>query len=824
MKKILLFLTLFTGFTAMAQTLETFSYTGALSANGWTAHSGAGSGTVSTLTTAASSGNSLSYAGLTASSGNRAAITGVGSEDVNLALTNITGNIGYYSFIFNVKNTTNLSTSTNGAYFFGFGGTSGASVTSLHARLFVKTGTTANTFQIGISNSGAASTYDPTDYPVNQDYFVVVSYDKTGTVAVASLYINPIPGSTQPTTPNASSSNSTSVLSTYASLFIRQSFGTGNIELDEIRTDGTWAGVTPAGTPSCNIAATGLASLTCNDAGTGSVALDDFLTFDLDPTGTLLGTTYAVSVSSGTITPTTGTYGAATSFQLQAGSAGAGNVTVTLSDNGTSACTTTETITDPGACSSANPVIALSPSTLTNFDHNVGTPSTEQTFDAGGIGLTADITLTAPTGFEISLATGTGFTNSLTLPQAGGIVSPTTIYTRGNSPVQGAFSGSIVGTSAGAVNDTVLVSGFADDYVYSTIDLISTVDPNGVAVSLNQLVELTGVVHCIDFDGNNGYSLTIIDGSMEGINLFSFNDVSGYTAPIEGDSVRVFGEIGQYNGLLQVAADSIELLAQGVTTLTPTVVTTLDESTESQHIQMDNLTFVTPITTFPAGSNNIDVTDGTNTFVIRIDSDTDIPGGAAPQGPFSVVGVGGQFDNSSPYTEGYQLFPCSLASFTTACTTPSNAVTVTSPSTGTATATGTGITYQWLNCAGNTVIAGATAQSFTATANGSYSVIVMDGTCSDTSICITLAIQGLDENTLLNSIEVYPNPVVDVLTINNTSNTTVSFDILDINGKVISTTNTFTNSTSVSTSNWNKGVYFVRFTSESATAVVKIVK
>lgn len=825
MKKILFLFTLITGLTSLAQTHEPFAFTGALNANGWTTHSGT-AGQLSTLTTASTTGNSLDFTGITTPTGNRAMINNGFSEDVNYPLPTITGDVVYYSLIINVNNTTGLSTSGN--YFFGLGGTAGGTVTSLHARLHTKVGSTPNTFQIGITNSGSSETYDATDYAVNTNHFVVVRYDKSVTPAVAEVFVNPTPGGTQPVTSNVSNTASTSVIGAFASLFIRQSSGTGNTEIDEIRADNTWAGVTPAGVPSCNITSSGLASLTCNDAGTGSVTLDDYLTFDLDPTGTLLGTSYTVSVSSGSITPTTGTYGAATSFQLQAGSAGVGNVTVTINDAGTAGCSATETITDPGSCSSAVPTINLSPGALQGFDHTVGTPSAEQTFIAGGLGLTADITLSAPADFEISLTTGTGFATTLTLPQVAGVVSPTTIYTRGNSLVQGAFNGSIVGTSLGAVNDTVLVSGVADDYVYSTIDLISVVDTNGVAVSLNQLVEVTGVVHCIDFDGNNGYSLTIIDGSMEGINLFSFNDVSGYTAPMEGDSVRVFGEIGQYNGLLQVAADSIELLAQSAGIMSPAVVTILDESTESQHIQMNNLTFVTPIATFPAGSTNIDVTDGTNTFTIRIDSDTDIPGAATPQGPFNVIGVGGQFDNSSPYTSGYQLFPCGLMSFQPACVVPSNATTTTNPSTAMATAMGPGISYQWINCAGNTTIAGATSQSYTATAAGNYAVIVMAGspTCADTSSCIALvaSTQGLNENTLFDAINVYPNPVNDILTIDNTSNTTLTFVVVDINGKVITTANTVANSTSISTTNWNKGVYFVKFTSESASAVFKIVK
>lgn len=749
MKKILFLFTLFTGLASFAQTLEAFTYTGALNAGGWTTHSGTAAQLV-TLTTPSTSGNSLSYPGLAASTGNRTALSSAYSEDINFPLTNITGNVGYYSFILKVDSTSGLN--TGGNYFFGFGGTAGGTVTSLHARLSIRLGSTPNTFNLGIINASGTATYGTTDYAISTNHFVVVRYSQAASPAVADLYVNPTPGGTQPAASTATNSvNATSALGTFASIFIRQSSGTGDLQIDEIRTDSTWAGVTPGAAAGCNIAAAGLTALTCNDGGTGSVPADDYLTFSLNPTGTSLGTTYAVTVSSGTITPTTGTYGTATAFQLQAGSAGAGNVTVTISDNGTSGCTFPVTITDPGACSSASPVFTMSPSSLTGLDHNVGTPSAEQTFTVGGLGLTNNIVLTAPSNFEISLTTGTGFTNSITLTQTGGLVAPTTIYTRGNSPVVGAFSGNIIGTSTGAVNDTVMVSGVASDYTYSTIDVISTVDANGVAISLGQLYEITGVVHCIDFDGNNGYSITLIDGSMEGINLFSFDDVSGYTAPMEGDSLRVFGEIAQYNGLLEIVADSIEVLAQGVATMSPIVVTTLDETTESQVIKMNNLTFVTPITTFPTGSTNIDVTDGTNTFVIRVDSDTDIPGSPAPQGAFNVTGIGGQFDNSSPYTEGYQLFPCGLASFEDAT-------------------------------------------------------------------------QGLDENTLLNAIRVYPNPVVDELTINNMSNSVVSFEVVDINGKVISVTNTVAQSTSISTSNWNKGVYFVRFSSESATAVVKVVK
>ena len=42
---------------------------------------------------------------------------------------------------------------------------------------------------------------------------------------------------------------------------------------------------------------------------------------------------------------------------------------------------------------------------------------------------------------------------------------------------------------------------------------------------------------------------------------------------------------------------------------------------------------------------------------MRIDNDVDLYPTAAPTGAFNVTGIGGQFDSSEPYTEGYQILP-----------------------------------------------------------------------------------------------------------------------------------------------------------------------
>ncbi|MBC9811007.1 T9SS type A sorting domain-containing protein [Crocinitomicaceae bacterium CZZ-1] len=585
--------------------------------------------------------------------------------------------------------------------------------------------------------------------------------------------------------------------------------------------DFTWS---PYVAPGCNIATADLTALTCNDNTTTADPADDYISFSLNPTGSQLGATYTVSVSSGTITPTTGTYGAATSFQLQDGSAGAGNVTVTITDADESGCTLDVAITDPGSCSSAVPVITATPATLTGFNHQVGTPSASQPFTVSGIALSDDITVTAPTGFEVSLD-NTTFTASVTLTPVSGTVAATTVHARGNAAIYGPLSGNIIASSTGADNDTVAVSGFADDYVYYTIDQINGTDANGAADSLNVLVTITGVLHCMDFRAGSGYNMAIIDGSGEGMYIFATNDVSGYTTPMAGDSIEVKGIIDQFNGLLQVRAHAITLLESGVATNAPIVVTALNESTENQYVTLENVTLVTPIATFPTTNTNLDVTDGTTTFQIRILTSTNLGGTPAPQGPFNVTGIGSQFDSSSPYTSGYQLLPCGTDAIEIVCAganLPNLAVTTAGM---TATATATGMTYQWINCADNSPVSGATNRTYTATTAGSYAVIIDNGTCADTSACVALAGVSVESVELGQSIVAYPNPVNELLTINNYSNMDVTYTITDINGKVISETAVISSVATVNTLSWNRGVYFVTFNgANNATHTLKVIK
>lgn len=66
--------------------------------------------------------------------------------------------------------------------------------------------------------------------------------------------------------------------------------------------------------------------------------------------------------------------------------------------------------------------------------------------------------------------------------------------------------------------------------------------------------------------------------------------------------------------------------------------------------------------------------------------------------------------------------------------------------------------YQWVDCTNGQAIAEATAQAYTATANGQYAVVVTQNGCTDTSACLTVDHVGISENNFGGSLKIYPNP------------------------------------------------------------------
>lgn len=103
------------------------------------------------------------------------------------------------------------------------------------------------------------------------------------------------------------------------------------------------------------------------------------------------------------------------------------------------------------------------------------------------------------------------------------------------------------------------------------------------------------------------------------------------------------------------------------------------------------------------------------------------------------------------------------------------------------TAVQTGGAYQWVDCNNSyNPIPGATNQTYTATANGSYAVIITANGCSDTSACHTVVTVGIHEYSVSNW-NTYPNPTVNDFTIvTNEIINNAEIIISDISGKQIS--------------------------------------
>ena len=93
--------------------------------------------------------------------------------------------------------------------------------------------------------------------------------------------------------------------------------------------------------------------------------------------------------------------------------------------------------------------------TLSNFTTCAGTSSIAQSFVVAGSNLTNDIVVSAPAGYELSLASGGTYAVSLSLTQSSGTVSSTTIYVRLKSNASNGASGNISTASTGATTQNI---------------------------------------------------------------------------------------------------------------------------------------------------------------------------------------------------------------------------------------------------------------------------------------------------------------------------------------------------------------------------------
>ena len=120
-----------------------------------------------------------------------------------------------------------------------------------------------------------------------------------------------------------------------------------------------------------------------------------------------------------------------------------------------------------GSSTILNPVITLVSNSLTAFIATEGTNSNSQSYVVKGSNLTASITVTAPTDFQVSLDNSI-FASSVTVNSTTAqTTAGQTIFVRFNKPSAGTSSGNISHTSVGATIQNVAVTGTATQLVLS---------------------------------------------------------------------------------------------------------------------------------------------------------------------------------------------------------------------------------------------------------------------------------------------------------------------------------------------------------------------
>jgi hypothetical protein len=153
---------------------------------------------------------------------------------------------------------------------------------------------------------------------------------------------------------------------------------------------------------------------------------------------------------------------------------------------------------------------------------------------------------------------------------------------------------------------------------------------------------------------------------------------------------------------------------------------------------------------------------------------------------------------------------------------PNNATT---QSGDTLTATETGATYQWVTCSAGpiyTPIGGETSQSYLVTAIGSYAVEVTKNGCTLRSACVDVTSLSTDSFNL-NALQVYPNPVINTLSIRYTEEIT-TISVYDLSGRLVKQVTPNQTEAQVDMSELAAAMYIVKVNAGGNQTEIKVIK
>jgi hypothetical protein len=163
-------------------------------------------------------------------------------------------------------------------------------------------------------------------------------------------------------------------------------------------------------------------------------------------------------------------------------------------------------------------------------DVYLGQISDEEEYIVSGSGLTENISISVPYGFQISTSSSTGFANSLTLMQVGGNVSATTIYVRFVPTSKSVYNESILHISAGATQRIISITG--EGIVPAEINtskqklVFENVYNGFMSTEQNYTISADGLSQNLVVTAPNGFVISKTTGSGF-TNVLNFEPVSG---------------------------------------------------------------------------------------------------------------------------------------------------------------------------------------------------------------------------------------------------------------------------------------------------------
>lgn len=184
---------------------------------------------------------------------------------------------------------------------------------------------------------------------------------------------------------------------------------------------------------------------------------------------------------------------------------------------------------------------------------------------------------------------------------------------------------------------------------------------------------------------------------------------------------------------------------------------------------------------------------------------------------------GRDFTESGTYTAPYQSVNGCDSLYTLHLTVHTVDVSITTDD-PVITANASGAAYQWLDCDnGFAALLHDTLQSYTATKNGNYAVLIRQGSCVDTSTCVQITSLGVasfpDER-----LVIYPNPVSNELIIEIKGDPQeFNLEVINAAGNVVFT-GIVVGKTMVQTGDFAPGIYLVKLKNGNKYILKKIIK